>query len=151
MSLDTFAFPTAVDSLQRGIVAAVHADGTIVVDVDPEGSQPLACEQLITGTGHLSLIVGDVVLCYSPSGNSTGVVLGRIGAPRATAPVAQATSDRGETPNVLVLEAKHGLVLRVGDGSIEIRADGKILIKGTDLVSHAKRMNRIKGGAVSIN
>jgi len=41
--------------------------------------------------------------------------------------------------------------LRVGDGSITIREDGKVLIKGKDLVSHAQRMNRIKGGAVSIN
>ena len=48
-------------------------------------------------------------------------------------------------------EAKHQLTLRVGEGTISIREDGKILIKGTDLVSHAQRMNRIKGGAVSIN
>jgi hypothetical protein len=51
----------------------------------------------------------------------------------------------------LVLEATREMTLRVGDGSITIRKDGKILIKGTDLVSHAKRMNRVKGGAVSIN
>lgn len=56
-----------------------------------------------------------------------------------------------EVPDELVLEAKKRLVLRVGEGSITIRADGKILIKGKDLVSHAKRMNRIKGGAVSLN
>ena len=29
--------------------------------------------------------------------------------------------------------------------------DGKILIKGKDLVSHAQRTNRIKGGSVAIN
>ncbi len=54
-------------------------------------------------------------------------------------------------PDEIVLEAKKGLVLRVGEGSITIRSDGKILIKGKDLVSHAKRTNRIKGGAVSLN
>jgi hypothetical protein len=54
-------------------------------------------------------------------------------------------------PDAIVLEAKNGLTLRVGDGSITIRADGKILIKGKDLVSHAQNVNRIKGGAVSIN
>jgi len=43
------------------------------------------------------------------------------------------------------------MTLRVGNGSITIRGDGKILIKGSDLVSHAQRTNRIRGGAVSIN
>ena len=51
----------------------------------------------------------------------------------------------------MVLEAKRRLTLKCGDGSITIREDGKILIKGKDLVSHATRMNRIKGGAVQIN
>jgi archaeosine-15-forming tRNA-guanine transglycosylase len=54
-------------------------------------------------------------------------------------------------PHRLVLEANEALTLRVGDGSITIREDGKILIKGKDLVSHAKRMNRIRGGSVTIN
>ena len=99
----------------------------------------------------MSLIVGDVAPCDPPSGNSTGAALG-VSAPLV--PQRQSRKPR-------VIEAKHltfssskpntGSSSRVGDGSIEIRADGKILIKGTDLVSHAKRMNRIKGGAVSIN
>jgi len=82
----------------------------------------------------------------------THVILGRIG-PSHAAPgetrTGSATHD--ETPAELVLEAKHSLTLRVGDGSITIREDGKILIKGKDLVSHAQRLNRIKGGAVQIN
>lgn len=66
-----------------------------------------------------------------------------------TGPLHSVTESR--TPETLLLEAKQGLTLRVGDGSITIRADGKILIKGKDLVSHAKNVNRIKGGAVAIN
>ncbi len=58
---------------------------------------------------------------------------------------------REDVSDELVLEAKHSLTLRVGEGSITIREDGKILIKGKDLVSHAQRLNRIKGGAVQIN
>ena len=51
----------------------------------------------------------------------------------------------------VVIQARESLTLRVGDGSITIRADGKILIKGKDLVSHAQRANRIRGGSVAIN
>jgi hypothetical protein len=67
-------------------------------------------------------------------------VLGRLG-----------SSHSREAPESLVLEAAEELTLRVGQGSITLGKDGKILIKGKDLVSHAQRMNRIKGGSVSIN
>ena len=43
------------------------------------------------------------------------------------------------------------VTLKCGDGSIAMRRDGKILIKGLDLVSHAARTNRVKGGSVAIN
>ena len=77
------------------------------------------------------------------------VVMGRIG--RARPEIDDGADQGDEMPETLFLEAKHSLTLRVGDGSITIREDGKILIKGKGLVSHAQRMNRIKGGAVSIN
>jgi hypothetical protein len=73
------------------------------------------------------------------------VVLGRI----ARAAPKSATAQ--EPPDTLVLQAKRDLTLKCGDGSITICADGKIIIKGTDLVSRAKRTNRIKGGSVAIN
>ena len=82
----------------------------------------------------------DTVLLWRPDPHAPrGVILGRVGLSHA---------DMAEE---VVIEARHSLTLRVGDGSITIREDGKILIKGKDLVAHAQRMNRIKGGAVSIN
>ena len=105
------------------------------------------------------------MLCWvDAEAPNRGLILGRIGSSVApahtndardpsegTLPVHTRPQPAIETPDELVLEAKHSLTLRVGDGSITIREDGKILIKGKDLVSHAQRMNRIKGGAVSIN
>ncbi len=95
----------------------------------------------------LTLAVGDDILVHVGEGEDRGVVLGRIGPSRAPAsehvPV--------EPPDELVLEARQSLTLRVGDGSITIREDGRILIKGKDLVSHAQRLNRLKGGTVQIN
>jgi hypothetical protein len=106
----------------------------------------LLCDILVTSDSEpLHLSPGDEVFVAMPARDEAhGVVLGRIGPSVDPAPLK-------EPPDELLLEAKKGLVLRVGEGSITIRADGKILIKGKDLVSHAKRMNRIKGGAVSLN
>lgn len=51
----------------------------------------------------------------------------------------------------IVFNAKKEIVLRCGKGSVTIRTDGRIVIKGTDLVSRSKGMNKIKGTSVKIN
>jgi hypothetical protein len=109
-----------------------------------------ACDLLQTSEGaEMTLAPGDSVLVWwSGASDDRPVIMGRIG-PAMQPPVPREKPQ--EIPDHLVLEAKEALHLKCGDGSITIRADGKILIQGKDLVSRALRMNRIKGGAVSIN
>lgn len=92
----------------------------------------------------LRLVPGDEVLVLVTA-EGRPVVLGRIG------PSADADRASASLPDEIVLEARKGMTLRVGEGSITLRADGRVLIKGKDLVSHARRMNRIRGGSVSLN
>ena len=49
------------------------------------------------------------------------------------------------------LEARQEIVLRCGRSSITLRADGKIVIKGREIVSRAASANKIKGSTVRIN
>lgn len=51
----------------------------------------------------------------------------------------------------LVIEAGSELVLKCGSGSITLRQDGKIVLRGTHLLSRASGPIRIKGGHVEIN
>jgi hypothetical protein len=51
----------------------------------------------------------------------------------------------------VTLAAHHELLLRCGKASILLRSDGKIIIKGTELLSRASGLNKIKGAAVHIN
>jgi len=131
----------------RGNVLAIHSDGSILVGCEDERPGGLPCHILQTSAGPgLCLAVGDRVLVWLPEDEGErGVVLGRIGPSQAPAVQEQ------ETPEELVIEAKESLTFKCGEGSITLRKDGKILIKGKDLVSRAQRMNRIKGGAVAIN
>ncbi len=131
----------------RGRVVFVHDNGSVSVAPDSE-SRPLRCELLQMGDGPLlRLAIGDAVLLWrAGSEDAYGVILGRVGPSHASE-----LEPSEEIPEVLVIEARSQITLRVGEGSITIREDGKILIKGKDLVSHAQRMNRIKGGAVAIN
>jgi hypothetical protein len=51
----------------------------------------------------------------------------------------------------ITIEAEEEVVLKCGTGSITLRKDGKIVIKGTHLLSRSSGPNRIKGGSVNIN
>ncbi len=111
------------------------------------GSASLVACQVLAGprTKDGEIHVGDTVLMWLPeSADQFGVVLGRI------EPFTDSKS-RADQSEELILTAEKNLTLKCGDGSITIRNDGKILIKGKDLVSQAQCTNRIKGGAVSIN
>lgn len=52
---------------------------------------------------------------------------------------------------MLRLVAKERIELRVGKASLILEADGHITLRGTDLVSHASRSNRIRGGSINLN
>ena len=142
--------PSRTTLITRAIVIVSNDDGSVLVDWNEENSGRLLCWTLQTSDGPSPrLAAGDNVLVWLPeSDEEHGVVLGRIGPSQAPVVEPEKTQD---TPDELVIEAKKNLTFKCGDGSITLRKDGKILIKGKDLVSRAKRMNRIKGGSVAIN
>ena len=127
-----------------GRVAALLDDAVLVSGT---GDEMIACDVLeprVPDTPPLA--ENDAVLVVVPEGGSgRGVILGRVVRPGS--PEAGAKSP----PDEILLEARKGLTLKVGEGSITLREDGKVLIRGRDLVSHARRLNRIRGGTVSIN
>jgi hypothetical protein len=51
----------------------------------------------------------------------------------------------------VTIEAEQEVVLKCGQGSIEIRSDGRIIIKGTDILSRSSGRQRIRGASVNIN
>lgn len=51
----------------------------------------------------------------------------------------------------VVVSAEKEIVLRCGEASITLTRAGKILLKGTYVISRSSGVNRIKGGAVQIN
>jgi hypothetical protein len=51
----------------------------------------------------------------------------------------------------VVIEGKDEIVLQCGQASITLRRNGKVIIRGTYLETHATGTNRIKGGSVQIN
>lgn len=68
-----------------------------------------------------------------------------LAAPEGPAPEARLDGTR------VVLEGRREVVLRCGQASITLRRDGKVIVRGTELLSRATGRNRIKGASVAIN
>lgn len=127
----------------RAIVSNIMESGTIIVHA-PAGSDAFFECDVLLGDFKLTLKAGDLVLVVTPSSSEgRGVVLGLVGPYKPPAPASG-------SPKHLTLEAGDSLALKCGDSSIELRRDG-VLVKGKDIVSHARRRQRIKGGTVAIN
>jgi hypothetical protein len=90
------------------------------------------------GNLGLELAAGDAVLLSRHAEDAPPVVIGRIG--RYGRPAARVTLEAGQT-----------LSLKCGDASVDLRADGKVMVRGDDVLVHAKGTNRIRAGSVAIN
>lgn len=134
----------AAPGTRVGAVAALLDEAVLVACA---GDEIVACDLLEPrAAGTRPLAEGDPVLVVVPEGNGgRGVVLGRLLRPAPHGAAADGP------PEEIVLEAKKELTLRVGEGSITLREDGKVVLRGRDLVSHARRLNRIRGGTVALN
>ena len=122
-------------------LSAIEVDGTLVVLL-ADGT-PLACDWL-AGAGALE--PGDEVLLNAVDGRTRAVVMGRIG-PYVKPLAAPALGAQEQ----LTLEATQSLTLKCGESSIDLRADGKVMIRGDDVLVRAKGTQRIRAGSVSIN
>ena len=80
------------------------------------------------------------MLIAVPEGSGRGVVLGRVGRYVPPGP-----------PKELELAATESLSLRCGEASLTLRADGKVMVKGEDVLIRAKGTQRIRAGNVAIN
>jgi hypothetical protein len=121
---------------------------------------PVAARSIVTVADGACAADASVLLWLSPGDPQGPVIVGLIGdklvrpsAALQPAPAASTPAPPGDArpPESMVLEANREVVLRCGLSSLTLRKDGKVLLKGVSLVSHASSLNRIKGASVQIN
>lgn len=114
---------------------------------------------------HVPAVVpGQSVLLHFVAGDSTRpVVLGVVASQGATeiggsspplpltAPDLSGVRVELESQETLTLMATKQLVLRCGQASIVLQEDGKIEIRGTDVISRASGQNAVRGASVTLN
>ena len=127
----------------RADISEINEDGTIRVVPVEEDAESFLCDILESAFSRdTRLETGDIVLVLTPSQDTeNGCILGRVASYRPPE----------KAPDHLVLEAGEKLTLKCGDASLDLRKDGKLMILGQDVLTRAKRTQRIKGGSVAIN
>lgn len=129
-----------LDGVVIGRVTGFGADGAPLVDF-PQATAPLAARAtLALGPDAVGR---QAALLFEGGNPERPIVVGLLHEP---APVAAAVD--GER---LVLRAEREIVLECGDASITLTRAGKVLIRGTYVLSRSSGTNRIKGGSVEIN
>ena len=89
----------------------------------------------------------DIAVSFEQGDPARPIVLGKLWQPEPMAPAVVPNVD-GER---LVLSAKQEIVLQCGAASLTLTKAGKVLLRGTYLLSRSSGVNRIKGGSVQIN
>ena len=124
------ARPQPLGSIASGTVVAIRPDG--LIDVACPGGDTLPCAWL-ENASNLGL-----ELAPGHAEDAPPVVIGRIG--RYGRPAARVALEAGQT-----------LSLKCGEASVDLRADGKVMIRGEDVLVRAKGTKRIRAGSVAIN
>lgn len=98
---------------------------------------------------------GQIAVMFEQGDTTRALVIG----PMAGGDVASTVADEGGNERReavidderILIEAEHEIELRCGEAAIILTRDGRILLRGTYISSHASATQRIRGGAVQIN
>ncbi len=136
-----------------GNIVELTQDGQVLVDFPGNTNGPVPARWL-AGVEPSDGSCRPVLLTFENGDPGLPIIVGalcdRVQTQRTEAtqgPAAEAVID-GRT---IRLEAQNQLLLRCGKSSVLLRKDGKIILLGSEIVSRASRLNKIKGSGVQIN
>ena len=137
----------ALEGARIGRLASVQPSGVALVECEGVLQAPARAVIAAPPPGRLEDAIGrQVVLVFEANDPRRPIV---IGWPQTFCPEAGRTL-RVDGRRVRI-EAEQEIELRCGDAAITLTADGRVRIEGRGLLSHARELNRIRGGQVKIN
>jgi hypothetical protein len=151
-----------IDGCRIGWLVGIEKTGFPIVDYRDNTNGHLAARYTISpGNGGWRAVWSansQVVITFEQGDPELPIITGVMRSPideivdeTQLDPGRMATLDVKFDKRHLILDATEEIILRCGKGSITIHRDGKIIIKGTQLVSKSSGSNKIKGSAVQIN
>lgn len=149
--------PLALGQARTAALVAANEDeaGRVWAWVDVGQGPERAALQVPLSAARLERIAAEqrpVIVYRAPGGLEVVAVVGLALAP-PLAPLAPAGApiEADVDGQRLRLHAEREIVLSCGKASITLRANGRVIIQGTQIESYAEGTNRIKGGQVRIN
>lgn len=146
-----------------GEIAAIDDEGHAEVTFPGNHGVPVRARSVVDAPArageHSQALVGAPVLLVFENGDpNRPIIVGLVREELRPEPVRpEVRLDLGKNRDVvvdgqrLVFDAKREVLLRCGKSTVLLQRDGKVLIRGTHLVSRASGPNRIKGGSISLN
>ena len=140
-----------------GTLVAIDDDGVAMVDWPDNHRGAIAARSLVRLDADAAPV--PVLLLFVEGDPAQPVVLGplhdRVFAPEVSDAEVKMSSAASLEASVdgdrVLLNGKREVVLTAGKSSITLRRDGRIIVKGVEIVSRASRANKIKGATVNIN
>lgn len=155
--------PEPSPSARVGWIAGVSAEGHPLVAFEGQAGAPLPAASTVTASRADLQAAAErrqsVVVLFDGGDARRPIVVGFVvtAVPRAEPHLVPAgpTTELPEVAEVdgkrVCIEGADEIVLRCGEASITLRRNGKVVVRGAYVETHAKGTNRIKGGSVQIN
>ncbi|PBC07834.1 DUF6484 domain-containing protein [Mesorhizobium sp. WSM3859] len=134
-----------IDGVVIGQLMGFEGDAPLVVFAGNRRDVAVAARSLVAledaGIG------AELALLFEQGDPGKPLIVGRIVGPGKLRSRSEISHKEGK----VLVEAAGGIELRCGKASIVMHPDGRITIRGSNIVSHASVANRIRGGSVHLN
>lgn len=140
-----------------GSVQEINASGIPLICIEERGPELLEAELGISASDVellKTLPVKAVIVCSSNVSSRpiiTSLVRTQLSRGELDVINARSGQDVSVDGRVVRISGKEEMLFECGKSSILLRRDGKVVIKGTQLLSRASGSNKLKGSSVNIN
>ncbi|MFZ1984804.1 MAG: DUF6484 domain-containing protein [Desulfatitalea sp.] len=147
--------PSTAAAPRIGRIAGTDARGRILVSI--AGAAPMPARH-VAGMGQAELLANrnrEVLLNFADGDPRQPIIVALMAEPiheLVCLDPAPVLPDKAMVDDrIVTLEAAEEIRLQCGPASILLRKDGKIVLKGVEIVSRAQQANKIKGASVQVN
>lgn len=130
-----------------GRIVSVSKDGVLIVDFPGNQLGAIEARSMLTSIPAQHSKSLPVLLVFENGDPTLPIVVGFV----HRTVVIEGSSPVGNRAQRLLLDAEEEVLLRCGKSSVLLRRDGKVVIKGTKVVSRAVDENKIQGATVRLN
>lgn len=143
-----------------GEITDISKEGKLAVDYQGNHYEGVRCiGGLLNYDDCRQNLPISVLLIFEENDFSLPIIIGKLS---DTVPVTNKVSVESKLPEnvekslsvdgeTVTLKAKKEILLKCGKSSILLKKNGKIVVKGTEIISRSSGNNKLKGATVSIN